>query len=108
MELLAVHVPCNRLAGPTTSATVPYDTPVVPALVGDGDGTGDAVGLVAYTAGVHVAVDRAVARQLSVDRFHNVQLAARRPPYPIIDRVTQEPERGPDALLVRDVVVAES
>lgn len=108
MELGAVEVPGEGLAGPDAGAAVPDGAPRVPALVGHADGAADAVGLVARAARVHVAVDGAVARQLPVDRLHDVDLAAPRPRHAVAHRVPQQPERRPDALLVVDAVVAEA
>lgn len=49
-----------------------------------------------------------VARQQAVDSLKNVEFAAVRPGGAIADRVTEQPEGGPDALLGAGVVGAEA
>ena len=47
-----------------------------------------------------------VPRQLPVDRLHNVQLPAGRPPRPFPDALPKQPKSRPDALLASHVVAS--
>lgn len=106
-ELVTVAVPGDGLVDPVRGGAVDDDAPRVPAVVGDSDGPADAAVLVADTAGSHIAVHRAVSRQLPVDHLEDIDLATLRPGGAVSDRVTQKPERRPDTLLLRGGVVSE-
>ena len=108
VELVAVAEPSDGLSLPVVGRAVPNRAPRVPVLVRDASGAADALALVADAAGVDVAVDGSVSRQLAVDRLENVHLSARRPGSTLTDRLAQGPEGGPDALLVLDRAGAEA
>lgn len=99
-ELLAVPVPGDRLARPGGGGAIDDDAPSVPSVVCDGGASADTVELVADATGRDVAVDGAVACRPAVDCLENVDLTALGPWRAVADRVTEEPEGGPDALLV--------
>lgn len=106
-----VDQPPDHLAPPVPSGVRPVDLqrPRVPVVAAQADGAAAAVGLVARPAAVAVAaVRRAVRRRQAVDRLHDVQLAAQRPGRAAVDGVAEQPEGGPDALLLALRVVAEA
>lgn len=103
----AVHVPRDALVQPVARPAIKLDSPRVPALVGNAGGAPDAIWLVADAAGEHVAVRRAISRQLPVDRLHDVELAASGPGYAAAERVAQHPKGRPYALLAVGRVFAE-
>lgn len=107
-KLPAVHVPCNRLGLPARRRTVPGHTPGMPRLIWDDDVTTQTIWLIADTTGVNIAMRSAVASQKPINRLEDIKFSARRPPGSVPDGVTQDPERGPDPLLVCDSVCAES
>lgn len=79
VEQLAVHVPRNGLGLPGRGGAVPDDAPSMPRLIRDRDASPAAIGLVADTAGIDVAVGGAVARQLAIDSLEDVKFTAPRP-----------------------------
>ncbi len=107
LELLAIHIPGNALRFPASRGAVDDDAPGVPALVRDPDAVSQPVVLVANTSRAHVAVERTVAGQLSVDGLEDVNLAALGPRGTLTDAIAEEPEGGPYALLITDAVAAE-
>ena len=107
LELLAVHIPSDGLGCPASRGAVDDDAPGMPALVGDPDAAPKPVVLVANTSRAHVAVERAVAGQLAVDGFEDVNLAALGPGGTLADAIAEKPEGGPYALLIADAVAAE-
>lgn len=107
VELAAIDEPREGLLPPVAASTIKLDAPDMEVVAAEADGAADARGLVADASGVLLAMDGAMADHLPVELLHDINLPAAGPFASMAQRVSQHPERGPEALLAGRRVGAE-